>query len=355
MINKEKRSKFFIYLAVVCGGILLLTGRENAVRGVSRGLTVCADVLIPSLFPFMVLSSFSVNAGLSPGNVRIISSFCRKILKMPCECLTAVFFGFVGGYPVGASVTASLYEKGTADEMTVRRLFSCCVNAGPAFVITAVGSVMIGNAAAGILLFTSVCLAALATGVIFSFVYREKNKHDYAVSNHPLPLGDSLVNAVNASCRNIVVMCGWVVLFSSFSAVIAEYIPEKIAPFFMIFAEVTSGVSVAAERGGLPLAASCISFGGICVLCQLLPSIKKCGIKVYEYLLFRIVNSVISFFITRILLCFADIPVSVSTFDVDVRSKSVLPVVALLVMCAVFITDISARKTEKMTLGDITG
>lgn len=355
MINKEKRSKFIICVAVVCGGILLLTQRENATEGVSRGLTVCADVLIPSLFPFMVLSSFSVNAGLSFDNVRIISSFCRRILKMPCECLTAVFFGFVGGYPVGASVTAFLYDKGTADEMTVRRLLSCCVNAGPAFVITAVGSVMLGNAPAGILLFASVCLASLVTGLIFSFVYRRNNKIDYAASNHPLPVSDSLINAVSDSCRNIVAMCGWVVLFSSFSAVISKYIPQKIAPFFMVFAEVTSGVPVAAETGGLPLVASCISFGGICVMCQLLPSIKKCGIKVYEYLLFRIVNSVISFFITKLFLAFVDIPVSVSSFDVGVRSKSVLPVVALLIMCAVFITDISARKTEKMTLGDITG
>ncbi len=354
MVNKEKIKNISVGIAAVAVGLLLLVRRENAVAGASQGLSVCTDVLIPSLFPFMVLSSFCVGAGMSLGNVRFVDIFCRKILKMPCECLTAVFFGFVGGYPVGASVISSLYEKGSADGKTARRLLSCCVNAGPAFVITAVGTVMLGNSRAGIILFASVCLASVVTGTVFFFVYRG-NVTENNMRKQSMPLSEALINAVADSCRNIVVMCGWVVLFSSLSAVITEFIPEKIASVFMIFAEVTSGVGKASETGGLPLVAACISFGGICVMCQLLPSIKKCGIKVYEYLLFRIVNSVFSFFITKIFLCFADIPVSVGSFSVGVRSNSALSVSALLVMCAVFIFDIASHKTDKMTFGDITG
>ncbi len=354
MINKEKITNISVGIAAVAVGILLLVRRENAVAGVSQGLSVCADVLIPSLFPFMVLSSFCVNAGMSLGNVRFVDIFCRKILKMPCECLTAVFFGFTGGYPVGASVISTLCEKGSVDEKTARRLMSCCVNAGPAFVITAVGSVMLGNSYAGIVLFVSVCLSSVVTGCIFFFVYHG-NIIENNMQRKSVPLSDALINAVTVSCRNMIVMCGWVVLFSSLNAVITEFIPEKIASVFMIFAEVTSGVEIANKTGGLPLVSACISSGGICVMCQLLPSIKKCGIKVSEYLMFRIVNSVFSFFITRIVLCFVDIPVSVGSFAVGVRSNSALSVAALLVMCAVFIFDVSSRKTDKMTLGDITG
>lgn len=354
MINKEKLKNTAVGLFAVAVGIILLVQRENAAKGISRGLSVCADVLIPSLFPFMVLSAFCVKGGLSFSGLSPVGVFCRKILKMPCDCLTAVFFGFVGGYPVGASVISSLYEKGSADRKTARRLMSCCVNAGPAFVITATGTVMLGNPFSGILLFVSVCLASVISGILFSFIYKG-NAAENEIHTNSMSLSDSLIGAVTDSCRNIVLMCGWVILFSSMSCVVTEFVPEKIVPFFLIFSEVTSGVEVARDAGGLPLVAACISSGGLCVMCQILPAIKKCGIKVYEYLLFRIVNSVFSFVITKIFLLFVDVSVSVGSFQTRVRSNSALSVAALCVMCAVFIFDISSHRTDKMTLSDIIG
>ena len=74
-----------------------------------------------------------------------------------------------------------------------------------------------------------------------------------------------------------------------------------LADLWSVFGEVTAGVSAAGKIGGLPLTAACISSGGLCVMCQLLPSIKKCGVRITEYLTFRIVNSVISFVLMKII------------------------------------------------------
>ena len=50
------------------------------------------------------------------------------------------------------------------------------------------------------------------------------------------------------------------------------------------------------------MVAACVSFGGLCVMCQNIPQIKKCGMKISEYLLFRIINSILSFYVCRLLL-----------------------------------------------------
>lgn len=356
MIVTEKLKKGLSGLLTAAAVLFLLSDREYAADGVSQGLTVCSEVLIPALFPFMVLSAFAVNSGLADIQRRPLRIFFEKVLKLPCECLPAILFGFVGGYPVGASVTASLCGKGVIDSSVARRLLTCCVNAGPAFIITAVGSVMLGNTAAGIVLFVSVCSASMLTGLLSLFIYgrgqcKKINKEPAVMS-----LSDSFVVSVADSCNRMLVMCGWVIVFSAFTAIVTAHLQGDAATYFRIFAEVTSGAEYAVKTGGLPLTSACISFGGICVMCQLLPSIKKCGIKVYEYLLFRIVNSVISYFVTKALLVFVNVPVSVyATFDVGVKSRSVLSVAALLAMCAVFIYDVSSDRVSDITLADITG
>ena len=354
MITKEKIRNTVVGLCSVLFCIVLFVCRDKVLNGVSRGLFICSDVLIPSLFPFMVLSAFCVSYGFAFSGIKPFAFLCRKIIKIPCECMTAVLFGFVGGYPVGASVVSSLYERGIADGKTAKRLMSFCINAGPAFVVTATGTVILGSALAGVLLFVSVCLASVMSGICFSFIYKGNVIQD-SMTIRKSPLSDSLIGAVSDSCRNMMIMCGWVVLFCAFSDIVSDVMPEKAGSLFRIFAEVTSGVEIAAETGGLPLVAACISSGGLCVMCQILPAIKKCGIKVYEYLLFRIVNSVFSFIITKIILCFVEIPVSAASFETGFRSKSAVSVVALLVMCAVFIADVSSQKTSDMTFADITG
>ena len=349
----KKILPFFLTITAI---FFLLVDRNSVVVGIRQGLTVCSEVLIPSLFPFMVLSAFAVNSGLADIRSRPLQMFFEKVLKIPCECLSALIFGFVGGYPVGASVTAALCGKSIIDTSIAKRLFSCCVNAGPAFIITAVGTVMLGNTTAGVVLFFSVCSASVLTGVFFLFIFGRGYEKKVNKVSAKMPLSESLIVSVSDSCNRMIGMCGWVVVFSAFTSIVTAHVKGLVATYFLVFSEVTSGVEYATEAGGLPLAAACISFGGICVMCQLLPSVKQCGIKVYEYLIFRIVNSVFSFFITKTILLFVDIPVSVyASYDAEFRSSSVLSVVALLAMCAVFIYDVSSDRLKNITLADIAG
>lgn len=337
---KTKIKKSLSLFVTVTVGFLLISQREAVGESISEGLSICGDVLIVSLFPFMVLSSFALSYGVFGGNGKISSFIMKKFFKLNGNCLPAVIFGFVGGYPVGARVISSLYESGKISRSDARHLFSFCVNAGPAFIVSAVGGMLLGSKEAGYIILFSVCVSSLLTGTVYARIKKKTDSSFKFDVSKKLTLSDALVNAVSSSASGMISVCSWVLVFSAFSSIVsvltADYINTE---FFYSIAEITSGVSYAVKLGGIPFAAACISFGGISVVLQNLPYIKKCGMKISEYLLFRIINGSLTYLISKIILMFADVPVSV--YAQYTASIHYAPASAsLMIMCAVLIFEI---------------
>ena len=48
----------------IIASVLVLTYTKNSFDGMAKGINFCLSVLVPSLFPFMFISSFIVNSGV---------------------------------------------------------------------------------------------------------------------------------------------------------------------------------------------------------------------------------------------------------------------------------------------------
>ena len=356
MKRKPDLLNIFLLVFVIFIGILLLVKRVSVANEVRMGLKVCGEVLIPSLFPFMMLSSLAVKSDVFSSMNRFVAPFMNKVLKLPAECFSCLFFGFIGGYPVGASIASELYEQGKITEKDVKHLLLFCVNAGPAFVVTAVGEMILGSETAGIVMLVSVCFSSVLSGVIFSFF---KGSTDFGKTNkcRQNDLSQVFVDSAFASSKNIVSVCSWVLIFSAVSGIVKTFIKnEKVLLVYLAFSEVTNGIESAAKLGGIPLVSAAVSFGGICVMCQLLPSIKKCGIKACEYLVFRIVNAVLSFLTAKFILLFTDVPIDVfSGPETHLWSFTAPSSALLLVMCSILIFDMTSGQWRREKISDITG
>ena len=356
MKRKLDYKNLFMLIIIVVIGILLLTMRTQISAEISSGLAVCGNVLIPSLFPFMMLSSFAVKSGVFSSINRVSAPFMKKIFSLPAECFSCLFFGFTGGYPVGASIAADLYEKKKITRNDASHLLSFCVNAGPAFVVTAVGEMILGSETAGVIILICVCLSSVVTGFIFG-LFKRKTETEYINTSEKSNLSQALTQAVSSSSGSIVSVCAWVLAFSAISAIVGSFIKNETARLvYSAFSEITTGVASAAKLGGIPLVSAAVSFGGICVMCQLFPIIKKCGVKVCEYLAYRIVNAVLSFFTAKVILMF--VPVTVDVFaeiEAQAWSHTAVSSAILLVMCAVLIFDMSAGHDKGLRIYDITG
>lgn len=339
IIRKIKR--LFPAFCVLLFGACLLIYRESVAENVKESLRICGDILIPSMFPFMALSAFAVNSGAFGMLDRLFSPVMNKVFALPGICFAAVFFGFIGGYPVGAKMITALYENGSISKNEARRLFAFCINAGPAFVVSAAGGAILHSVKAGYIMLVALLLSSLITGVAVSLSAKRKSIRQCA-HKKTNSVAEALTLSVSSAMSGTLSVCAWVLVFSSLTGIVEPHIKnETVKILFEIVSEVTTGIGSAAKLGGLPLAAAATSFGGICVMCQIFPMIKKCGIKAGEYLFFRMINAVSVYFITKILLLFTDAVITVSgAFHADLYVHSAPASAALLLMGAVLILSV---------------
>ena len=160
-----RRYIFGCALALISCAALLLWFPE-ASEGVRRGLSVCGDVIIPSLFPFFVLGAAIMELGLPQRLSRRLSPAMSKLFGAPGAGASALVMGLMGGYPLGAATAAGLAERGVISRAECRRLLGFCNNSGPAFLIGAAGVGVFGSVRAGAVLYFCHILAALSSGIV---------------------------------------------------------------------------------------------------------------------------------------------------------------------------------------------
>lgn len=328
--------------AIVVVGFLIICERKNVSQSVSECLNICGNVIIPSLFPFMVLSAFALNTGVFDNKNKLVDIVMKKVFRLPYVSFSAIVFGFIGGYPVGARIISELYENGKISSSDAKYLMSFCVNAGPAFVVSAVGEMILHSKKAGYIILISCCVSSLITGVLYARVKRVKDELYTKQNNKAVSISDSLICAVGSSCKGIISVCGWILVFSALSGIIRTFvINEKTKLIFDSLSEITTGLTSAVKIGGIAFAAACIAFGGICIAFQLLPYIKKCEMKITEYLRFRIINAVLTFFLTKIIMSFTDVAVNVYS-KVEPEIHFAPASAALMIMCSILIFNMAS-------------
>ena len=268
-------------------GLLLLTRGKEAALGVREGLVLCAQSVIPSLFLFLAFSDF---LSLTRAGELLAKPFffLGQLFGAP-SCAASVFLlSLVGGYPVGARMLARFAEAGQISPKTAEKLLCCCVNASPAFLIVGVAVPCFGSAKVGGVMYGSQVLAAILTGILARLLYgpgeeagRVSPKREF------LPITQGFVEAVTNASRGILLICGFVLVFSAVSHGLS-FLPygEDWAGLL----EVTIGCAGLPGRGFwemLVLGTVYTAFGGVCVWMQISCFLRGTGIRMRKFILLR--------------------------------------------------------------------
>ena len=173
--DKINKSGAFIIRYILCSfftfimAFLLLKFPMYSMEGVKKGIKICMESLIPSLYPFMILTNYYTASPFSDFKITLLEKLCSFLFKLPGRAAAAIAFSFIGGLPIGASMSADLYRKGIISKEQCSRMLCFCVNPGPAFVISTVGLTMLGSAKTGVLIYASLIISSLITGVSTRF------------------------------------------------------------------------------------------------------------------------------------------------------------------------------------------
>lgn len=294
-----------IAIGIVCGGGAVLMRSEAVAGGISRGLSVCASVIIPSLFPFLVLGALLSKSGVAAAMGSRLERITRRLFGLPGCCAAGILLGFVGGYPAGGAVVGDLLrsEQITRDE--ARRMLRFCVCAGPGFIISTVGAGLMGSSSFGAILFAAHVIAAVLLGIVG--VPKDSRRHAPAHSARrpPSSLSQAFVDSVTAACQSLLSMCGFILLFSGLLALIdTAFDNRRESALLACLLEVSSGCVAAADLGALSpfMLGFAVGFGGLSVHCQIASSLVGTGALTPDFWLARLLHGSLTAVLTLLLL-----------------------------------------------------
>lgn len=255
--------------------VLFFKNSEAASRFVSRGIEVSVTRLIPSLFPFLVVSSLLLSSGLG----RLIGKTAGKplcaLLGISGEGACAVLLGFICGFPVGAKCAYSLLGEGKIEKRECERLLAICSIPSPAFVIGVIGEDVLGSRSDGVWLWLICGASVLCVGIFLRLVspLPTTPTADSTVCVARKNFSTLFTSSVREGAESMLYVCAFVIFFSAFlgalDAVISPFsLPRTARALLFGFFELTSGsleISALEEGSRFAICALTAGWSGLSV------------------------------------------------------------------------------------------
>lgn len=255
-----------VRLFAALGLLMLILDSKTAILGAQDAVMLCIRSLIPSLFPFIVLSNL-MTGGLSGTSTPLLRPL-GKLLGLPAGAEGLFLTGILGGYPTGAQAVHQAWAQGQLSAADARRMLGFCNNAGPAFLF----GILAPFFSSGIslwLLWGIHILSALMAGLLLP------GRSAGAVK----VMGDTKPSPTAALKRSVAVMgyiCGWVVLFRVLFAFCSRWFLWLLPPAGQVtlygLLELAGGCCsldfVAEESLRFVICSGMLACGGLCVAMQ---------------------------------------------------------------------------------------
>lgn len=297
------KNLFYSFLSLLfVAGILLFP--NECISSAKDGLNMSLYLILPSLFPFAVISSYISSKLILP---KSISKPISKLLNLSENAILPFVLGLISGYPIGAVLTSSAVKNNRISTSEGEHLLPFCNACGPLFLIGVAGGGMMGGYSYGYFLLLVQTLSIFLTVLIFrkSAPYIIKAEHnDTKNSNY------GFVSAMDSSISSILKVFGAVIFFSvvctqiKLTKVFENLLPIPALGYGLV--EVTNGLNRLAlseipVRLKLSVCSALCGFSGICIYIQVQSAVKETKIKLKKYLAYKSVIAVISFFLSFIL------------------------------------------------------
>ncbi len=367
--NLRKRVDAFLtgknFLTALCATalcVILLFNGPNLSEGIRKGLNLCSFSVIPALFPFMALSVFICKSRAADFFAEFLKP-AAKFLKIPATCSGIIPAAIFGGYPAAAKCISDYVSEGKLDAKTASKMLCYCVNAGPSFLIGAIGTGVFGSLKIGFILFAAQFLSSFLISAVVSAFSKKPESLNYSPPFSQKSNASCAVEAIISAAESCFRMCAFIIIacgvleiafsgktFSMFSSPLAKALLSGIF-------EVTAGVFSCGKIGGFGaiIAAGAIaSFSGISVILQVAAVTEESKISLFPFLASRFFHAGLTAILLRIFLIFSKEDVSAFAFKSGnyeaVLSASAPAAVSLLCMASLFLLSIVPPKSEKEPL-----
>lgn len=331
-----KLRKNFLSIVFLLFTICLVLFSSKNMQATKSGLKLWANSVVPSLLPFFIATEL-----LSYTNIPdIFQKFCNPIMKpffnISGRGAFAIIMGWLSGYPVGAKIAVNFRNNNICSKEDCERLLSFTNNSGPLFIIGTSGISLFGNSMIGFLLLFTHLLGSLTVGYLFKFWKKSSNTFVNYPTSHLenklqnvsfSNLGEVLSNSIKSAINTILMIGGFVILFSVIISIINSSrlitiinliftpicikfnIPSQlISSFFTGILEITNGINLISNINiknisiKIIITSFLLGLGGLSVFLQVLSIVSKSDLSIKPYILGKILHAFISAFYTFIII-----------------------------------------------------
>ena len=328
--------------------ICLVIFSKSNLTATKNGLTLWATCVVPSLFPFFVITNLLTHTKVVKFVGKLLDKFMRPIFNVPGIGGFAFVMGLISGYPVGAKIVSDFREEGLVSKDEGERMLAFTNNSGPLFIISSVGISLFGDTTTGLILLGTHILSCITVGIILGKfskksdeefrnnrldLYNNKlrnssKKNDPSSNNVTFKnLGEVLGNSINSSISTILMIDGFVVIFSVIISILNQtHALDLLSKFFnpilaflgfdLSFAKpilsgiieltngvnLVSGVHIKAISQNIILCAFLLGFGGFSVLLQVFSIVAKTDLSMKKYFVGKLMQGIIAAIYTFIAL-----------------------------------------------------
>lgn len=331
------------FVIAIC---LVVFSRTN-LSAATNGLTLWATCVVPSLFPFFVITNLLSHTKIVTFTGKLLDKLMRPIFNVPGIGGFAFVMGLISGYPVGAKVVSDFRENSLVTKDEGERMLAFTNNSGPLFILSSVGIGLFGDTKTGLLLLCTHILSCITVGIILGKFSRKsddefrirkklelqklkddrisKSSNNITLKN----LGEVLGNSINSAISTILMIGGFVVIFSVIISILnttntLEFFSKFLNPVLAFFGfdlefakpllsgviELTNGVNLISTihikeiSQNIILCAFLLGFGGFSVLLQVFSIIAKTDLSIKKYFIGKLLQGIIAAIYTFLALKF---------------------------------------------------
>lgn len=334
---------FFLAMAGLALAISMVGAPDAAFASALEGLRVWWEIVFPALLPFFIGSELLMGLGVVNFMGVILEPLMRPLFNVPGTGSFVMAMGLASGYPIGAILTRRLRQDNLCNQVEAERLLSFCNTADPLFMVGAVAVGMLGNAKLGVIIAVAHYVSSLLVGFCMRFYRRHEAASEQiggkrgnilvralrelygARKRDARPLGQLLGDAVKNSVNSLLMIGGFIILFSvimrmaTVSGLVA-LVANGINGLLMICGlspelgnaavsgifEITIGCNVASQALAplmeqVIMISAIIAWSGFSVHAQVAAIINDTDIRLGPYLLARMLQAVVAGIITWLL------------------------------------------------------
>lgn len=287
-MNKESMNKKYIIptFAAIFITMLFIKNSELTSAYVRGGLESCFLTIIPSLFPFMVVSEILNECGALSALGRLFGKWTEQIFGISKKSFAAVLSGLLLGFPIGTRALIGLYDKGEISEDELHTALGFCGIPSFGFTVNVVGISLFAQKGFGLMLYGAAIFSALFTGCILA---KRKKPFLGAVTlpPHTRQKGSAeiITGAIASATGATITLCAYVVFFSCLIGCLSDTIgfSPTVGALAGALLELSTGATASADvsgRVGIALVGFTVGWSGLSVHFQ---TMALAGARIKSY------------------------------------------------------------------------